>query len=55
MHVNKHIPACQLFQTLKKSEINKFSHDYHGDIAPLLIDFDGRIIEIFNHRKERFA
>jgi hypothetical protein len=55
MHVNKHIPPYQLFQHLKKSEIARFERDYHGDLAPLLIDFDGKLIEIFNTRNDRFA
>ena len=55
MHVNKHIPPYQLFHHLKKSEIARFERDYHGDLAPLLIDFDGKIIDMFNTRKDRFA
>lgn len=45
------------FQPLKKQTLNKFSLDYEdiSSISQSMIDFDRKLIEFFNNRKDRFA
>jgi hypothetical protein len=45
---------------LKKGTLNRFANDYsdrnnHESIAQHLIDFDKKLIQMFNLRKERYT
>lgn len=58
MHVNKFVPFFMQFHTLGKQELGQFSKDYsakdNAAIQKQLIDFDAKLIEVFNHRRERY-
>ena len=59
MHINKFVPHYMQYQALSKQTINKFSDEYYllenESISKHLIEFDRKLIEIFNFRKERFS
>lgn len=59
MHVNKFVPPYQQFQPLKRGTIKRFAGDYsirkYESITQNLIEFDRKLIEFFNARKERFT
>jgi hypothetical protein len=59
MHVNKFVPPYQQFQPLRKVTMNRFATDYtarkYEGITQNIIEFDRKLIEFFNSRKERFT
>ena len=58
MHVNKYIPPYMIFLPLKSHTLNMFSYDYandEADITTLMIEFDKKLVNTFNARKERFS
>lgn len=56
MHVNRYVPFFQQFAPLSKGCLHEFgqTYDEHQDLKHYLIDFDKKLIEIFNHRRERY-
>lgn len=58
MQVNKFVPPYFQYQPLKKHTLHRFAQDYlqleNKQIQNQLIEFDKRLIEVFNVRTERF-
>jgi hypothetical protein len=58
MHVNRYVPFFMQYHTLTSQEFNEFQKDYakRENLAfkQHVIDFDAKLIEIFNSRRDRY-
>jgi hypothetical protein len=58
MHVNQFIPFFMQYHLLSSQCLSEFSKDYHMKESAMyknqLIDFDTKLIEIFNQRRDRY-
>lgn len=58
MHVNKFIPFYMQYHQLSGQELSEFAKDYavkeNQVMRKQLIDFDTKLIEIFNARRDRY-
>jgi hypothetical protein len=58
MHVNRYVPFFMQYHTLTSSDFSEFQKDYvkRENLAfkQHVIDFDAKLIEIFNTRRERY-
>lgn len=58
MHVNKFIPFYMQYHQLSSHELSEFAKDYavkeNQVMRHQLLNFDTKIIEIFNSRRDRY-
>lgn len=58
MHVNKFIPFYMQFHQLSSHDLSDFAKDYavkdNKPIRKQLLDFDTKLIEFFNSRRDRY-
>jgi len=58
MHVNRYVPFFMQYHTLTGHEFSEFQKDYtkRENLAfkQHVIDFDAKLIEIFNTRRDRY-
>lgn len=59
MHVNHFIPYFMQYHSLNSACLSDFAKDYqlreHAEYRNHLIDFDTKLIEVFNQRRERYV
>lgn len=57
MHVNHFVPLFMQYRPLSKEVLAEFAKDYsgHNDFKNHMIDFDTKLIEVFNQRRERYV